>query len=346
MDAHSARPIRRSQQWWDVYCDDKEEVLKYIQEWHPSVCRFQNIFPLDKASDRLRDDTDVVLAAIKKDFHPWPFSSLAYASGRLKNDRAFVMAAVTHCGYTLCDASSTHIDDAEVVLAAVGQSGRSIRFASNRLRKDIDVIRAALTEDYETFRYIDFDHLTNREDAKAIIERCPYALCRFPSEFRNDQEIVLEAITNDFSCLEIASKYRQRDPTVVLKILHLRQYNRKPRLFREIIGRLQDLNDKLVAQNDGLLACITHDRRREAPETTRISLPPISAGKWLRSQWERIWLIGRLYHNNEWDVSDIQRHVVEYTGTNKLLMLFDEIIECEPVINRFIELQLTPLEID
>jgi len=97
---------------------------------------------LTYASEELRADKDVVLAAVKKD--GW---ALTYASEELRTDREFVLAAVKHVGSALNYASKELRADRNVVLAAVKQSGWALKFASEDLRADREVVLAAVKQD-------------------------------------------------------------------------------------------------------------------------------------------------------------------------------------------------------
>ncbi|MBU6149728.1 MAG: F-box protein, partial [Verrucomicrobia bacterium] len=70
--------------------DDKEFILKMIEEWTQISGRSPNVcWAFRYASDRLKDDKDVVLAAVQKDG-----ITLEVASDRLKEDKDVVLAAL------------------------------------------------------------------------------------------------------------------------------------------------------------------------------------------------------------------------------------------------------------
>ena len=69
-----------------------------------------------------------------------------HASDRLRNDFDVVMAAVTRTGFALKNASPTLKDNAEIVKVAVMQEGRALEHASERLRDNEDMVRAAVAE--------------------------------------------------------------------------------------------------------------------------------------------------------------------------------------------------------
>ena len=91
------------------------------------------------ASERLRDDKDVVMAAVQQNG-----MALYFASERLRDDKDVVMAAVHQIGTALYFASDELRNDKDVVLKAVQQNGMTLRYASERLRGDKDVVMAAV----------------------------------------------------------------------------------------------------------------------------------------------------------------------------------------------------------
>jgi predicted methyltransferase len=98
-------------------------------------------FALQFASETLRNDKDVVLAAVKE--HPDAFQ---FASETLRNNKGVVIAAVKQNGFVLQFASETLRNDKDVVLAAVKEHGFALQFASEALRNDIFFIHKLVIE--------------------------------------------------------------------------------------------------------------------------------------------------------------------------------------------------------
>lgn len=88
--------------------DNKGQVLEQVKN---------NIFALQFASKRLRDDYDVVLAAVE--CHS---VSLKFASERLRNNKYIVLVAVTNFGGSIFYASQRLRSDYDVALAAVQEN--------------------------------------------------------------------------------------------------------------------------------------------------------------------------------------------------------------------------------
>ena len=95
----------------------------------------------------------------------------------LKNDRSFFMRAVQSNGDAMHYANDSFKDDEEIVSEAVKTSGSSLLYASNRLQKNkviaLSAVKSAAAES---------------NDAYSIFYSIP--------EFRNDRELIIEALKN------------------------------------------------------------------------------------------------------------------------------------------------------
>ena len=149
----------------------------------------RNGITLHWASDALRADKDVVLAAVRDDA-----DALAWASEALQADKDVVLAAVNNDGWALYDASKALRADKEVVLAAVTNNGRALESASYQLRADKEVVLAAVSD-------------------------WGVALWRASEALRADKEVVLAAVNNDGEALWYASGALKADKEVVLAAL-------------------------------------------------------------------------------------------------------------------------------
>lgn len=128
---------------------DKDFVLATIgQKW--SVLRY-----VDKS---LRDDSDVVLAAVRRDA-----GSFRDASTRLRSDRNFILAAVKQNGLVLQHLNKFQRDDTDVVRAAVLQNAASWFCASARLRSKPYLVKEMVQQ--SPFM---FEHLPRRWQTQEI----------------------------------------------------------------------------------------------------------------------------------------------------------------------------------
>ena len=95
----------------------------------------RGVIPMGSLPDKFRDDEDAIRLMLNVE----P-SSFWTASDRLKADREMVLHAVSVWGPNLKYASPELRDDREIVLAALKSSKISLEFASERLQKDGSII--------------------------------------------------------------------------------------------------------------------------------------------------------------------------------------------------------------
>ena len=117
----------------DTLKDDKDLVIASVQ---------QDGGALKFASERLRGDKDVVMAAISSR----PRKGWAYATVVLKNNRDFVLDLVSRDGSFLELVSDDFKADRSVVFSAVMQNGRALQHASATLQADRSVVIEAVKQ--------------------------------------------------------------------------------------------------------------------------------------------------------------------------------------------------------
>ena len=115
----------------------------------------QNGFALYDASEALRANREVVLAAV---LHY--AKALGYASAELRNDRELVFEAVSRDGASLEFASEAIRDDMQewtaregILRTALQSDGRALQFLSSRLRADQDIVMGAVTRNGDALKY-------------------------------------------------------------------------------------------------------------------------------------------------------------------------------------------------
>lgn len=142
--------------------------------------------PLPYNPDEVRDDKDIILAAVKT-----YGLRLKHASKTLRGDREVVMAAVKESSEALEHASKELKADKEIVMAAVKRDGRALTHASKELQGDKEVVMAAVKND-------------------------GYALGQASESLRGDKEVVIAAVKNHSSAFVFASSEMKRDYDVAL----------------------------------------------------------------------------------------------------------------------------------
>jgi hypothetical protein len=201
---------------------DKEVVLSAVNK---------NGSTLEYASENLRADKDIVLAAVKRNGE-----AIQFASDDLKAHREIVFAAVSNWGYSLQFIPENLRTDKELVLAAVNNNGLALEFASADLKADNDVILAAVYESKEAlefandiiyskseliYKILNIESIDIEEDfpqnvqnkifnskifLTELVKKNRYYLGNANDEFKNNKEIVSEAVNNEPGSFEYAHK--------------------------------------------------------------------------------------------------------------------------------------------
>ena len=181
---------------------DKEVVLAAVKK---------HGYALEYASDELKADKEVVLAAVKN--HG---SSLKYASDELKADKEVILTAVKNYGYALEYASDELKADKEVVLEAVKNDGHALKYASDELKADKEVVLAAVKNYGHALDYASDGLKADKEVVLAAVKKSGYSLKYASDELKADKEVVLAAVKNDGHALDYASDELKADKEVVL----------------------------------------------------------------------------------------------------------------------------------
>jgi hypothetical protein len=115
---------------------DKEIILAAIEEGF-------SMFALKYASSELQDDREFVLECVQ--LAPNGSHAIYHASDRLRGDKEIILAAGRKCSSdTVLNLASTELqDDRDVVLRCVELKPDAIKYASSRLRGDEEIILAA-----------------------------------------------------------------------------------------------------------------------------------------------------------------------------------------------------------
>lgn len=187
--------------------DDKEEVLAAIPNMYYTY--------LQNLSDRLKDDFDVMSAAIEH--NPNAFE---YAGPKVKDNKTLAMKAFRKdgMGFLLREASPRLRDDMDVVLCAITADWQALHYASDRLKDDIAVVSVAVYGNGRSLEYVSDRLKANKRLGLLGMTHGPdggYGLAFLSEELRDDKEIVLCAVRNTADALKYASDRLKNDPEVV-----------------------------------------------------------------------------------------------------------------------------------
>jgi len=136
--------------------------------------------------EALREDREVVLAAVKKNGR-----SLEYAEGGLRADREVVLAAVKQYGQALQFAEGGLEADREVVLAALQQNGLAICYAEGCLRADSEVVLAAVKQNAWAICYAEGGLDADREVVLAAVKQDGGAIFYAKGGLKAEREFII-----------------------------------------------------------------------------------------------------------------------------------------------------------
>lgn len=170
----------------DELKDDREIVFEF--------CRYST-FNLAYASERLRDDYEIVMTAISNS----KAVSIYYFSERLKNNREIVEAALAKSPDQFKYVGQKFKDDRELLIKLCASHGYVIKYASPRLRNDKELALLACSNAPSIVRFLS-DELKNDLDIAEYISsdnisHNPGFDSLGPIPFSN-KSIVLQAIKN------------------------------------------------------------------------------------------------------------------------------------------------------
>ena len=149
-----------------------------------ALLEISDVKPRSPQMAQRRQDREFVLNAVSTNG-----SALRWASDDLKGDREIVLNAVSKNGCALRWASDDLKGDREIVLKAVSKYGCALRWASDHLKGDREIVLNAVSKDYHALRLAAEDLKGDREIVLSAVSESWYALKYASSELCEDEEI-------------------------------------------------------------------------------------------------------------------------------------------------------------
>lgn len=161
-----------------------------------------NESPLEYASELLRDDIDVVLAAIEKDG-----KAILYASDNLKNNVDLVSQALKNgAGLSYFNYLPFKLQNRENLLLTLNNGGGLIADIPTNLRSDKEIVMIAVKYYGENLSQASTELKNDKEIVMAAVKSFGEMLEYTSDELRNDPKIVLAAVTENGAALKFASE--------------------------------------------------------------------------------------------------------------------------------------------
>ena len=210
---------------------------------------------LEFAADELRNDKEVVSAALAAPWKPFesPYckndSALKYASEQLRSDREFVLPEINSNFYALKYVSDDLRNDKELLLqVAQGNEGCAFEFASDELHNDKDMALAIVTIKGESLEYASENLRNDKDIVLAAVKASSYGQALFYASdaMQNDKDIVLAAVNKKGRALQYASEALRNDKEVVLVAM------------KEDGGALGNASDELKNDKEVVLAAVNN----------------------------------------------------------------------------------------
>ena len=230
----------------DELKNDEKIVLAAIQGGDEWGTRYA--FAFEYASEELRSNKEFVLKAVKVS----EGLALDSASEELKNDKDVVLMAVSHGEEpsqfdpitALQFASTTMRADKDVVLAAVKRNGWCLADASEELKADKEVVMAATINSPWSLTYASSALRADKEFILEVVRHTGYALQYVSDELKADKEVVLVAVRQDADALYYASEQFKADKEFILEVV------------RHTGNALRYVSDELKADKEVVLIAV------------------------------------------------------------------------------------------
>uniref|UniRef100_UPI002148EE26 DUF4116 domain-containing protein n=1 Tax=Endozoicomonas sp. SESOKO4 TaxID=2828745 RepID=UPI002148EE26 len=144
------------------------------------------------------DHKEKVMNALRK-------HGLEYASQRVRNDKDFVLHAISEHPLELQYLSEKLRDNRDIVVAAVEKYPWALRYASERLRTDKDIIRMAIADSIDTLSFASEKVLSDREYMLDLIAKNARAFIYVASGLKDDTAFIEAAKQRNPEVLEYAA---------------------------------------------------------------------------------------------------------------------------------------------
>ena len=247
--------------------------------WHndPRLNELRKV-ALKTASEELKNNPEVVLAAVKQNYNALEYASgeiksnpefmlealkqyyrvLQYASGDLKSDFAFMLEAVKQNGFTLEYASEELRSNPEIVMEAVKHDYHILQYASKELRSNPTFMLKAVKKDYHALQYAGEELKSNPEIIMEAVKQNGLALQYASDELKSNPEIVMRAVKQNYYALIFASQELKNNPEVVMTAVQsfnnlLDEYRKDSQTdFNQLRNEIEDCGTPLRCASDEL----------------------------------------------------------------------------------------------
>ena len=246
--------------------DNADYMLKLIKK---------DYFNIKYASDRLKNDIDFILKAIKSSDEG--FKCLAFATDELKANKEFILKIYKKVGnYTFALASETLKCDKDFILKLLKYNYLDFAYVCYELRSDREFMQNAISENGETIEFASYELRNDEEFILQAIEKNHLCFVYASDRLKNDKEFMLKAIDKNYMVIEHAKNIFRDDKDVILAALErdnfglsLSHASDRLRNDKEFMLKVADVNikalkflsDRLKNDSDFILKAFEKDNR-------------------------------------------------------------------------------------
>ncbi len=165
---------------------------------------------LKYASKNIRDNKDIVIAAVSEDGR-----ALEFASNRLQDDDLVANIAVNNDGVGFKYISNRLKDNEELLFTAIKQYWHAIEHASDRIKKDKGLILKATEIVGLVLKFVDSSLQDDKDVVISAVSESPTALSHASDRLKDDEDVVLVAVTKHAYVIRYASERLQKDAKIL-----------------------------------------------------------------------------------------------------------------------------------
>ncbi len=238
-----------------------KELIELVLAGEVSSSSFE-LFPLE-----YRDNEEIAKKVVRDEA-----GCFQYLSERLRNNKEIAIIAASGAWYALGEMPDAMLDDKDVVLSAVQNQdvGGHIEKISDRLKKDIEIVIASVLKDNRSLEYFPDEFKDNNNVIEACLKGHGSAYKYFSERFKNDRNKALQMSTKwDFD-LSAAPEIFKNDREIVKNAIKEDANNFKY-VGSELLKDFAFLRE-LFMVNDGVLSNMDENLKAELFTTKILSV--------------------------------------------------------------------------
>jgi len=209
-----------------------------------------NESPLKYASDSLRDDMDVVMAAIQNDG-----KAISHVSDRLKNNVNLVLESLKHgAGLNYFKYLPLELQNRKNLLLALKNGGGSLSDVPINLRSDKEIVMLSVMDNGKNLRQASIELKNDKEIVLVAVKSYGEVLEYASDELRNDPDIVLAAVSQNGAALKFASEELKNNREIALKSVR----NKHAYILNSALPALAYIGNNLKDDKEIILESLVH----------------------------------------------------------------------------------------